>query len=156
MRRVCRACEQDVRDARKRDNRWATKARSTTKRHADRLGIQRDDMVVVYGWDAKRLAHEAEHAYGNGCGYCGHPYISMGHGFQDITLDVIDRSRPPYYRSNTKWCCQTCNRKKGTLSPEEFEQDRQVWELWLEQRRHSYDPVFDDEESLFNPTNAAA
>ena len=54
----------------------------------------------------------------------------MGHGLADITLDIIDRSQPPYYRTNTKWCCQSCNRKKSARTPEFFEQDRQVYELW--------------------------
>lgn len=127
---VCRPCEQTARDKKKRDNRWPTKARDTIRLHVRRLGVPKQDLITVYGWDPKTLAHEAEFQYGNGCSYCGHPYREMGHGPSDITLDIIDHRQPPYYRTNTKWCCQTCNRKKGDRGPEFFELDRQVYETW--------------------------
>jgi hypothetical protein len=127
---VCRPCEQTGRDDRKRENRWAVKARDTIRRHAVRLGVNKTELVTRYGWEPGRLAHEAEHAYKNGCTYCGGRYADMGHGLGDITLDVIDRDRAPYYRTNTKWCCQTCNRKKGAMNPDEFEADRQMWMEW--------------------------
>jgi hypothetical protein len=97
------------------------------RRHADRFGIDKDELITVYGWDPRRLAHDAEHQYTEGCNYCREQYAGMGRGFADITLDIQDRNRPPYYLTNTKWCCQACNRKKGARSPEEFELDRQVW-----------------------------
>lgn len=84
----------------------------------------------MYGWDPARIAHDAKHRYGNGCDYCGQAYAGMGHGLSDITLDVMYRDQPPYYRTNTKWCCQTCNRRKGARTPEQFELERQMWELW--------------------------
>lgn len=127
---VCRPCEQTARDAKKLNNRWAVKARDVIRRHAARFEISKEDLVERYGWDPKRLAHDAEHQYGNGCNYCGEQYQAMGHGLGDITLDVMDRDRSPYYRTNTKWCCQTCNRKKGAMAPEDFELDRQVYEVW--------------------------
>ena len=130
---ICRACEQTGRDERKVVNRWPTKARDVIRRHAVRLGVDKTDLVGRYGWDPERLAHDAQYQYGNGCNYCGGSYAGMGHGLADITLDIIDRDRPPYYRSNTKWCCQTCNRKKGAMTPEAFEADRQMWELWRRQ-----------------------
>lgn len=129
-RHICRPCEQTSRDVKKRDDRWAVKARDTISRHAKRLGVDKQDLIGRYGWEPKRLAHDAEFQYGNGCSYCGHQYAEMSHGYADITLDVVDRDKPPYYRTNTKWCCQTCNRKKGTLTPDEFEADRQMWQAW--------------------------
>jgi hypothetical protein len=128
--RVCRACEQTSRDQRKQRDRWAVKARDVIRCHADRLGIDRDELITIYGWDLQRLAHDAEHQYTNGCSYCGEQYDGMGHGFADITLDIQDRGCPPHYCTNTKWCCQTCNRKKGAMTPEEFEANRQMWNLW--------------------------
>lgn len=129
----CRPCEQTARDARKIANRWVVKARDVIRRHALRLGIPKTDLIERYGWDQAQLAHDAEYQYGNGCNYCGHRYGEMGHGLGDITLDIVDRSKPPYYRTNTKWCCQTCNRKKGAMTPEGFELDRQVYEQWSQQ-----------------------
>jgi len=82
------------------------------------------------GWDLQRMAHDAEFQYGNGCNYCGHRYQDMRHGLGDITLDIQDPERSPDYRTNTKWCCQTCNRKKGRLTPQQFEADQQVYDLW--------------------------
>lgn len=135
-RAICRPCEQTARDDIKQDDRWKAKARDTIRRHAERLNIPKDDLIRRYGWDPARLAHEAEHAYGNGCSYCGHPYRDMGHGLSDITLDVQDNTQP-YYRTQTKWCCQTCNRKKGTLRPADFEADRQIFEEWERQQEES-------------------
>ena len=43
-----------------------------------------------------------------------------------ITLDIQDRGRKPYYRTNTKWCCQGCNRDKGVMTRGEFEARRQI------------------------------
>lgn len=128
--RVCRPCEQTKRDERKIRDRWAVKARDVIRRHAVRLQVSKEDLVGRYGWDPARLAHDAEFQYGNGCSYCGHQYVAMGHGLADITLDIMDRAQAPYYRTNTKWCCQTCNRKKGDRDPAWFELDRQVYEIW--------------------------
>ena len=128
--RVCRACEQTARDQRKQRNRWAVKAHGTIRRHATGLRIEKEELITIYGWDPQRLADDAEHQYASACNYCGKPYAGMGHGSGDITLDVQDRDRPPYYCTNTKWCCQTCNRRKGVMIPEEFEADRQMWDLW--------------------------
>lgn len=153
--RICRPCEQTARDQSKIGNRWTVKSRDVIRRHAVRLDVPKDDLVSVYGWDQARLAHDAEHQYGNGCNYCGHAYHDMGHGLADITLDIVDRSKPPYYRTNTKWCCQTCNRKKGAQTPEEFEIDRQVYECWSEQQRRGWDPVTDDPDSIFYQAQAS-
>ena len=127
---VCRACEQTARDQRKQRDRWAKKAHDVIRSHAKRLGIDQSELVAVYGWDRQRLAHDAAHHYTHVCSYCPEPYAGMSQGFADITLDIQDRDRPPYYCTNTKWCCQTCNRRKGSMSPEEFEADRQMWNLW--------------------------
>jgi hypothetical protein len=128
---ICRPCEQTRRDRLKLGNRWTVKARDVIRRHAVRLGIPKEELVSRYGWDQKRLQHDAEFQYGNGCNYCGGQYKEMGHGLGDISLDIVDSSAAPYYRTNTKWCCQTCNRKKSNRGPEWFEGDRQVWELHL-------------------------
>ena len=130
---VCRPCEQSDRDQRKMRNRWRVKASDVIRRHAQRLDIPKDQLIRRYGWELERIAHDAEFQYGNGCSYCGERYATMGHGFADITLDVQDREHP-YYRTNTKWCCQTCNRKKGKLSSADFESDRQVYAEWSHQR----------------------
>jgi hypothetical protein len=73
-----RPCEQTRRDERKAVDRWAVKAKDTIRRHAVRHGIDKTDLVNVYGWDPARLAHDAKHQYGSGCSYCGLQYQTMG------------------------------------------------------------------------------
>jgi hypothetical protein len=115
---ICIGCEQTARDTRKQGNRWLDKARDTLRRHADRFlqkGLIQSklDLVSRYGWDVGRLAQDAEHAYRNGCPYCHRLFKEMTHGLSDITLDIVDPGGDPYYSTNTKWVCQTCNREKG-------------------------------------------
>lgn len=59
----------------------------------------------------------------------------MGHGLADITLDIQDPYRLPFYCTNTRWCCQDCNRDKGDMTPDEFEADRQIRNLWERSKR---------------------
>jgi len=162
---TCRPCEQTARDGKKQGNRWLKKAGDVVRRHAESITRERakrgltpvtkEDLIQFYGWVPEQLAHDAEHQYGNGCSYCHHSYLEMGHGLADITLDIQDRDREPYYRTNTKWCCQTCNRKKGVMTPDAFEIDRQVYEVWSRQQQRGFDPLIDlrgscGEESLFS------
>ena len=135
---VCFACERAGRAQTRQRHRRALKASGVIRRHAERLGIDKELLVTVYGWEPQRLAHDAEHQYGNRCSYCGEPYAGMGRGLADITLDIQDRDRPPYYCTNTKWCCQDCNRKKGAMSPEAFEAYRQMWNLWAKSKRSPF------------------
>jgi hypothetical protein len=116
-RAICIGCEQDRRDAAKRLNRWRQKAKDTRDRHARKLGFSVAELRDVYGWELHRMAHEAEHAYSNGCRYCGEGFHTMHHGLGDITLDIVNTNDPPYYAVNCNWCCVTCNVEKRRLSP---------------------------------------
>jgi hypothetical protein len=80
------------------------------------------------------MAHEAEHTYGNGCPNCSKPFAIMGHGLADITLDMNDPKAPPYYGTNTKWICQTCNRKKGKTDPAIWGAITSGWRQWEKQQ----------------------
>ena len=153
---VCIGCEQTSRDDRKLEDRWRQKARDTLNRHADRfiergLASSRPDFAERFGWDIDRMAHEAEHAYGNGCTYCGHGYLSMGHGFADITLDIVDREAPPYYATNTTWCCSTCNRDKGRTPIHLWGAKLVAWSKW---RQHQAELAADSwHGTLFEGSN---
>jgi hypothetical protein len=132
---VCLGCEQTARDTKKRKNRWLVKAQDTLRHHSRKFverGIVESASVLVehFGWDVRRMAHEAEHTYGNGCGYCGEPFSEMDHGLADITLDIVDPESPPHYGINTRWICQTCNRAKGRRPPGEWGAIRSMWEKW--------------------------
>ena len=105
------------------------------RRHAERLSIPKSDLIKRHGWNVSYMAVEAQQTYAGACPYCHATFEGMGHGLQDITLDIVDPAQPPYYRTNARWVCQTCNRKKGRLSPAEFEADREVFEFWEVGRR---------------------
>jgi len=132
---TCRPCEQTLKDQVKSADRWLDKAKNAIDSHAVRLSIHRADLVRIYGWNKSCMAVDAQHAYGGACPYCYASFEAMGHGMQDLTLDIVDPQRPPYYRTNTRWVCQTCNRKKGRLTPADFEADREIYERWELGRR---------------------
>jgi hypothetical protein len=128
--RVCRLCEQTARNESKERDRWKVKAQDVVRRHATRLGIDRNELVTRYGWDPQLIARDAERHYAIGCNYCPRDYA----GPADVTLDILNRNIGPYYCTNTKWCCQGCNRDKGVMTPEEFEAMRQIRVLWMQSK----------------------
>ena len=76
-------------------NPYLVKAHNVIRRHANGLKISKDKLVTVYGWDPQILAQKAEHVHAGRCNYCHEPYM----GLADITLDIQDRRREPYYRN---------------------------------------------------------
>lgn len=131
----CIGCETTERDTEKQRDRWRSKASDALRRHADKfidagLISSRAELAERYGWDIDAMAHDLQHAYGNGCRYCRKPYGDMGHGLADITLDVTDPVREPFYATNTNWACQSCNRSKGRLTPEQWATRLLCWAKW--------------------------
>jgi hypothetical protein len=127
----CVGCRQTEGDRIKQGNRFLAKARSTLKRHAAKYGQPIEDFAVRFNWSVRQLAHDMEFQYGNGCSYCHGNYQKMGHGLQDITVDIVDRTRDPYYGTNVKLCCGTCNKAKGDLPPWKWELKLSLWRRWL-------------------------
>lgn len=128
-RSVCKLCAQTQRDDAKRACRPYPKAARTLRHHSEDLLAKgkisaKDELKRLYGWNLSDMAHDIEHSYSNGCKYCREPFKSMGHGLRDITLDIMDPTKPPNYRTNVQWCCATCNSIKQSMSPEE-------WGEWL-------------------------
>jgi len=138
-RAICIGCEQDARDSDKSQDRWPTKIRDTIRRHADRLKVQVGELEERYGWNFERLLHEARHAYANGCSYCGKPYLEMGHGLNDLTLDIFNRTEAPHYSTNVRWCCQTCNREKAKTPPAIWAAKLAAWAQWERNKRERLD-----------------
>jgi hypothetical protein len=135
-RSVCIGCRQTARDNEKmRGNRYAVKARNALISHGHkfvRKGVIRcgDELGSRFGWDLRRMAHDIEHAFKNGCSYCAVSYADMPNGLADLTLDIIDPAQPPYYATNTKWCCQTCNRSKAKTTPIRWAKKLLWWVEW--------------------------
>lgn len=132
---VCIGCEQQMRDDSKRRNRWLRKATDALRGHARKLGLTTAELRQ-HGWAPDRMAHEAEHVYANGCPECGEPFIGMGHGLADITLDVIDVDAPPVYGLNTRWICMTCNRMKGRTPIAIRAAKHLAWGKWTARQQH--------------------
>jgi len=112
-----------------------SKARDTRRHHANRLGRSISELDQQFGWHLDHLAHDAEHAYENQCPMCREAFKTMGHGPTDITLDITDPTRDPFYLINTRWICQTCNRKKSCTPPEEWAESVLAAEEWKRRRK---------------------
>ena len=126
---VCIRCEQTARDVEKSRDRWASKARDSIRRHAAKYEIDVGTFVDRFGWETEVVRHGFEHAYTNGCPYCHRPYAGMGHGLYDITIDICDPRSAPHFETNTKFCCQTCNREKGTMPPDLWARKLRCWAI---------------------------
>lgn len=135
---VCIGCQLDERTTKKRTNRPREKARRTLRHHAEKYILlgeasSKNDFAKRYGWDLDQMAHDIKHAAGNGCPYCHEMFSEMGNGLSDITLDILNPELAPYYTTNTRWACATCNQAKRRLSPEtwgEFLQQMKMWTNW--------------------------
>lgn len=133
---ICIGCEQTARDEMKRqEGRWNLKARDTLRRHTKkfiRLGIATNmaEFVEQFGWNVERIARDFQRAYESRCGYCDRPFGDMGHGLSDITLDIVNPDEPPFYTTNTRLVCQTCNRQKGCTPPHLWAQKLLCWAKW--------------------------
>ena len=135
---VCIGCEQGQRDRAKAENRWRIKARDTLRRHSAKFNVTRnlslstDEFSDRFVWRIERIAHDMSHAFENTCNYCWKPYGEMPNGHWNVTVDIYDRGADPFY-SNTRICCQTCNREKGQMTPEQWARRLQYWQ---EKRDH--------------------
>lgn len=116
----CIACEQNSRDEAKRRNRWTKKARDTLGRHARKYKLSPAEFRARYSWSVERIAHDMEHAFDNTCSFCWKPYADMPGGYASVTIDIFDRDAEPFYQTNTRCCCPTCNTEKGKMTPEEW------------------------------------
>lgn len=136
---VCIGCEQTARDEKKYANRALVKARSSLRTHAAKYiarGVvaTKAEFVERFDWDVKQMAHDINFEYGNGCRRCRRSYATMGNGLADITLDIIDPQALPYYRTNVRWICKTCNTAKGATRPDDDGKRLEAWTRWERQQ----------------------
>lgn len=137
----CIGCKLSARVKRAQANRFRQKARSTRTRHAGKYVRDPklaghvssvDEFCAAYDWTIDQMAHDIEHASKNGCPYCWQLFSTMEHGLRDITLDIFDPRLPPYYRTNVRWCCVTCNSEKQRTPPDLWGAKLAMWKLWRE------------------------
>lgn len=144
-RSTCICCELSARTEKKRDSRTREKARRAIRTHFEKYRREhveqgkhpwmanirtQKEFADRFGWDVDQMAHDIEHAHQNGCPYCRESFSSMAHGLADVSFDVIDPERQPYYRTNVRPCCLTCNREKARTPPELWGAKLQAWERW--------------------------
>jgi hypothetical protein len=127
---VCIGCELSARNDPTPQARALRKARNTIQHHAAKWEMRAPDFAKAFGWDPERMAHDFLHASENTCVYCWFPYADMGHGLDDLTIDILDREKDPRYRTNVRVCCRTCNMEKATMAPELWDQRLIEWAAW--------------------------
>lgn len=144
---ICKMCESARRHG---EDRWKRKAQATRLYH--RLRALEEYKIAperfsswdgsyetydkTYGWDdIEKIAREMEAVYEGPCRKCGRLYRTMGHGRDDLTIDIIDRASEPFYDDNTRLVCGSCNSRKGSRSRDEERQVSRAYQRWLETGR---------------------
>jgi hypothetical protein len=127
---VCIGCELTDRNNPSPEARSLRKAHDAISNHAAKWGITPAAFSMRFGWEPDRMVHDLLHVAENTCVYCWSAYGDMGHGLDDITIDIIDPNKDPYYHTNAQWCCRTCNAQKSTLSPELWSRRLIEWRRW--------------------------
>ena len=123
----CLLCAQSKRD---NTDPFYRKAYDATRRHAEKYKMPMKEFQEEYGWDVKKIAHEMKHAWENGCGDCDEPYQGMENGLRELTLDILDPTKEPYYRTNVRIICNGCNQRKSSMSPERYERFIKYGKKW--------------------------
>jgi hypothetical protein len=134
---TCNPCRLTKRTQVKSQNRFVAKARDTIRRHTVRLSqwvSSTGDLADRFGWEVKRVAHDMEHAWKNGCPDCGNLFSTMVHGLGDLSVDIIDPANPPFWGINTRIMCITCNRKKARTPPRLWGANVSGWARWNRER----------------------
>lgn len=136
---ACIACEQTARDEKKLANRAMVKARNALRTHANKYMLagmvsSQAEFAERFDWDIKQMAHDIDHTAANGCQRCRRSFASMGNGLSDVSLDIIDPRKQPYYRTNVRWICRTCNSAKSDLDPDIDGRRLQEWVRWERQQ----------------------
>jgi hypothetical protein len=133
-RSVCIGCQQTGRDRTKQENRFRDKARNCIRKHAERLckkwECSTKEFADRYGWSIDNIEHDLKHAWENGCPSCRKSFRSMGHGISDMTLDIMDPTREPFYMNNVQIQCRTCNTAKGDRPPDQWAIVKIAWSEW--------------------------
>lgn len=143
---TCKMCESKTRHS---EDRWKRKAQTTIAYHRQRalqqyqIAPERfpswdggyETFAKIYGWDADKIAREMEAVYEGPCRICGGLYKDMGHGRDDLTVDIIEPASEPFYNDNTRLVCGSCNSRKGPKTRDEERRANKAYQTWLETGR---------------------
>lgn len=157
-RATCIGCELTARNDPTPEARALRKVRNSIAHHAEKWGMTPKAFSVRFGWEPERMVYDVLHTAENTCVYCWFMYQEMGHGLDDISLDIIDPSKDPYYYTNVQWCCRTCNTEKSSLPPELWARRLIEWRRWREWMDNIHNnpshglPLFDPQLVFRSPT----
>ncbi len=133
----CIGCELTARSLAKEENRIIVKAITARTRHCAKLAMRHagrpmdgDEFGETFGWSIDRMVADIERAEQSACCYCERPFADMPGGLAEITIDIVDPARKPYYKTNCRWCCSTCNSEKSHTAPELWERKLLAWKQW--------------------------
>jgi hypothetical protein len=116
--------------------------------------MTKEEFAERFDWDIDQMAHDIEHAATNGCPYCHRAFALMEGGLHNVSLDIVDPRTPPYYTTNVRWVCKTCNSAKGEMTLAQFGEHLANWAKWeRRQQQLRKDPWTG---TLFEGTDLAA
>lgn len=130
----CVMCDITERNDPTPEERAKRKAQNSIVLHAEKYNLTPTEFSRRFGWEISRMVYDIMHGHENTCPYCYERYASMGNGLTDITLDIVDPKREPYYRTNTRWCCGTCNREKSLMAPHLWDIRCAAWPIYMKRR----------------------
>lgn len=150
---VCRMCEAARRH---REDPWIGKAWRTIRLHREAYAKEYEKaserfshwdgnpltFAEAYGWHARLIANEMKAAFNGPCKGCGIDYKTMGHGPRDLTVDIIDPTREPFYAYNTRLLCESCNSHKGKKTPDEETRLKRAYVRWAAMSEDNFQPSF--------------
>jgi hypothetical protein len=114
------------------------KVADVISRHAKSLGIPKDRLIEIYGWDPLVLKDQLETILNNPesrCPYTGRFFKKLpsgGFDLSDISLDIIHRDKKPFLLNNTRWVSRLGNTLKGKDN-DRWEAERNYvtrWQKW--------------------------
>lgn len=131
---VCNVCRIEARTAKKQRDRFLVKAENTTSKHAKKFGLAVSMLRSELGWH--RLAQDMRSAFEQSCPECNHPYRNL----DDLTIDISDPTRDPFYPENATLMCRTCNTSKAK-TPRHLYDARKRFERKWQQRKAERDAM---------------
>lgn len=128
---ACNLCIITAHTQAKERDRYLVKAQNTRQKHAKKFGVSvatlRDDL----GWIDIEMSEDMKAAHIIPCPECGHAYRSL----DDLTLDISDPERSPFYPSNASWMCRTCNTVKSRTPRHLWDARKRYERKWQAQQK---------------------
>lgn len=126
----CYFCRQDKRLVFQRNHPFLYKARNTIASHLRdhfKEWVEKGwmkhkyELQTIYGWTENAIAMLFEQGLNRGwCLTCEYGYVEMKNHEKEITLDIIDREKRPWFNGNIRDTCRSCNNAKQKMDLDKF------------------------------------